>query len=84
MDEMVAAVDALSREALSRLVTSLLGSLPALAVGTTMSALGPLRGLLLPVPTPFEILTRWGLASLHRPGLMLTGSGCQDPSACPG
>ena len=54
MDEMVAAVDALSREALSRLVTSLLGSLPALAVGTTMSALGPLRGLLLPVPTPFE------------------------------
>ena len=65
MDEMVAAVDALSREALSRLVTSLLGSVPALAVGTTMSALGPLRGLLLPVPTPFEILTRWGPASFQ-------------------
>lgn len=58
MQEAVSAVDALSRGALNAVLQSLLGSAPAMLASSTVAALGPLRGLLLPVPTPFELLSR--------------------------
>lgn len=58
MHVQVAAVDALSRDALSRLVGGLLLSGPATAAQRGVQALGPLRSVLLPVPTPVEVLDR--------------------------
>ena len=58
MDELVAAIDALSREAASELLRRVLGSTPAVVALSGLEALGPLRPLLLPLPTPLEVLTR--------------------------
>lgn len=58
MEELVAAVDALSRESLSQVFRVVLGSTPAVVAASTVEALGPLRPVLLPVPTPLEIM-RW-------------------------
>lgn len=59
VEEAVAAVDALSREAVSALLGAALGSAPALVARGALDALGPLRGVVLPVPTPVEVLSRW-------------------------
>eukprot|EP00198_Chlamydomonas_reinhardtii_P007169 XP_001696505.1 predicted protein [Chlamydomonas reinhardtii] len=58
VDELVAAVDALSRDSLSRLLGTLLASGPAAASLRRVQALGPLRSVLLPLPTPVEVLAR--------------------------
>ncbi len=58
VEELVAAADALSREALGEVVRRVLGSTPAVLALGTVEALGPLRPLLLPLPTPLEILSR--------------------------
>ncbi len=55
-------MDALSRDALSRLVGGLLLSGPAAAAQRGVQALGPLRPVLLPLPTPVEVLDRWAHA----------------------
>ena len=56
VNELVAAVDALSREAASSLVRALLASAP---LAVLQAALGPLRTVL-PLPTPAEALGRVG------------------------
>ncbi|KAG2445378.1 hypothetical protein HYH02_008842, partial [Chlamydomonas schloesseri] len=58
VEELVAAVDALSRDSLSALVRTLLASGPAAASLRGVEALGPLRAVLLPLPTPVEVLAR--------------------------
>ncbi|GLC71027.1 hypothetical protein PLESTF_001062300 [Pleodorina starrii] len=58
VEELVAAVDALSRESLSRLVRGVLLSAPAALSVRGVEALGPLRSVLLPLPTPVEVLAR--------------------------
>ncbi|KAK9823974.1 hypothetical protein WJX72_006718 [[Myrmecia] bisecta] len=58
VDELVAAVDALGRETLSEVCRRLLGSVPAVAAMSAVHALGPARFVLLPVPTPVELLNR--------------------------
>ena len=64
MEEAVAAVDAAGREALSELCSWILGA-PATAVALAgLRAMGPLRPLLLPLPTPLELVTRSPLAPL--------------------
>lgn len=67
VEEMVAAVDAVSRDSLSQVVRVLLGSLPATLTTSTVNAMGPLRGLLLPVPTPVELLSRWVSSTCIKP-----------------
>lgn len=58
VEEAVAAVDAWGREALSELCARILGA-PATAVALAgLRAMGPFRPLLLPLPTPIELLTR--------------------------
>jgi aarF domain-containing kinase len=56
----VATVDAASRQLAATTVGSLLGSAPALAGLSAIESLGPWRSLLLPLPTPLELLNRWG------------------------
>jgi aarF domain-containing kinase len=58
VEELVAAVDALSREAASELLRRVLGSAPAVVALSSIEALGPLRPLVLPVPTPLELLSK--------------------------
>ncbi|GLI70240.1 hypothetical protein VaNZ11_015086 [Volvox africanus] len=58
VEELVSAVDTLSREALSRLVRGVLVSGPAVMSLRGVEALGPLRSVLLPLPTPVELLAR--------------------------
>ena len=58
VEESVAAVDAVGREVLSQVSTSVLGSVPAMATLSFFEALGPLRPFILPVPTPLEVLSR--------------------------
>jgi aarF domain-containing kinase len=58
VDELVAAVDALGREVLSQGFRRVLGSVPAVATLTTLEALGPLRPVLVPLPTPLEVMSR--------------------------
>ena len=58
VDELVAAVDTLQRYALSGAVQRVLGSLPAALASNAVRALGPWRPLLLPIPTPLELLNR--------------------------
>ena len=58
VDELVAAVDTLQRYALSGAVQRVLGSLPAALAANAVRALGPWRPLLLPIPTPLELLNR--------------------------
>eukprot|EP00775_Hariotina_reticulata_P007498 gene7498-7708_t len=58
VEELVAATDALSREALSGTLRLLLGSAPVALAMSSLEALGPLRPLLLPFTTPLEVLSR--------------------------
>ena len=58
MDELVAAVDTLQRYAVSGALQGLMGSLPAALASNAVRALGPWRPLLLPLPTPLELLNR--------------------------
>ena len=58
VDELVAAVDTLQRYAVSGALQRLLGSLPAALASNAVRALGPWRPLLLPLPTPLELLNR--------------------------
>lgn len=58
MDELVAGADAVGREAVSEVCRVVLGTPPALATFGTLQALGPLRLVLAPFPTPFEVLYR--------------------------
>ena len=57
VDEAVAALDAVGRQAVSTVVGQLLGSVPAMATLSTVSALGPFRSVLFPLPTPFDFLS---------------------------
>ena len=63
VDELVAGADALGREAISGICRTVLGTPPALATFGTLQALGPLRLLLAPLPTPFELLYRYVIAA---------------------
>ncbi|KAA6425975.1 MAG: eyespot assembly ABC1 kinase family [Trebouxia sp. A1-2] len=56
VDELVAGADAVGREAVSEVCRVVLGTPPALATFGTLQALGPLRLVLAPFPTPFEVL----------------------------
>jgi hypothetical protein len=58
VEELVAAADALSRDALSQTLRVLLGSAPVAVAMSSLEALGPLRPLLLPLTTPLELLSR--------------------------
>lgn len=60
VEELVAATDALSREAASEALRLLLGSPPAALALNTLRALGPLRTFVVPLPTPIEIMSRRG------------------------
>eukprot|EP00955_Chlamydomonas_euryale_P025035 263578-Chlamydomonas_euryale.AAC.2 len=53
---MVAATDAMSREALSEALGLVLGSAGAVSALRGMESLGPLRSVLMPIPLPFEML----------------------------
>ena len=57
MDEAVAALDAVGRQAVSTVVGQLLGSVPAMATLSTVSALGPFRSVVFPLPTPVDFLS---------------------------
>jgi len=58
VEELVAAVDALSREALSDTLRLVLGSAPVALALSSLEAAGPLRPLLLPFTGPLELLAR--------------------------
>lgn len=58
VDELVAAVDALSREALSETLRLVLGSAPVALAMSSLEAAGPLRPLLLPFTGPLELMAR--------------------------
>ncbi|KIZ06883.1 putative aarF domain-containing protein kinase [Monoraphidium neglectum] len=58
VEEVAAAVDALSASAAQQLLASFLASPPAAAALLRLERLGPLRPLLLPLPTPLELLGR--------------------------
>ena len=64
VDELVAAVDTLQRYAVSGAVQRVLSSLPAALASNAVRALGPWRPLLLPIPTPLELLNRLILTAL--------------------
>jgi len=57
---MVAAVDALSREALGEALKLALSSASAVTTVRSIEALGPLRAMILPMPVPMDFLTSWG------------------------
>lgn len=67
VDELVAGADAVGREAVSEVTRAILGTPPALATFGTLQALGPLRLLLVPFLTPFEVLYRCLLTSALQP-----------------
>lgn len=58
MEESVAAVDAIGREVASQVSRGVLDSIPAMASLSFVQSLGPLRPLLIPGPTPLELLSR--------------------------
>lgn len=58
VEELVAAVDSLQRYAVSQGVWAVLESVPAALSRSAIQALGPWRPLLLPLPTPLELLSR--------------------------
>ncbi|GLI67906.1 hypothetical protein VaNZ11_012232 [Volvox africanus] len=57
VEEMVAAVDAMSREALGEALRLVLSSAGAVTALRSVEALGPLRSMLMPLPLPLEVLT---------------------------
>jgi hypothetical protein len=65
VEELVAAVVALQRYAASETLSRILGSLPAAVSRSVVGALGPWRPLLLPLPTPLELLSRCSAANAN-------------------
>ncbi|GFR50186.1 hypothetical protein Agub_g12356 [Astrephomene gubernaculifera] len=57
VEEMVAAVDAMSREALGEALRLVLSSAGAVTALRSVEALGPLRSMLMPLPLPLEVLS---------------------------
>lgn len=53
---MVAAVDAMSREALGEALKLVLSSAGAMTALRSVEALGPLRSMLMPLPLPMDML----------------------------
>lgn len=60
VEEMVAAVDALSREALGEALRLALSSNAAVTTLRSIEALGPLRAMILPMPMPVDFLSAMG------------------------
>ena len=60
VEEMVAAVDALSREALGEALKLALSSAATVSTVRSIEALGPLRAMILPMPLPVSLLSDWG------------------------
>ena len=60
VEEMVAAVDALSREALGEALKMALSSAATVSTVRSIEALGPLRAMILPMPLPVSLLSDWG------------------------
>ncbi len=58
MNELVAAVSSLQRLAAYNLARRVLASAPAQLASGAVAALGPWRSLLLPLPTPLELLSQ--------------------------
>ena len=56
VDELVAAVDALSREAVGEAFSMVLSSATTIATLQSVEALGPLRAMFMPVPMPVDML----------------------------
>ena len=56
VDELVAAVDAMSRQGLSEALKLVLGSATAVSALRNVEALGPLRTMLMPIPLPMDML----------------------------
>jgi aarF domain-containing kinase len=57
VDEAVAAIDAMSREAMGEALRIIVGGTSALAAARGAEALGPLRSLLMPLPLPTALLS---------------------------
>jgi len=57
VEEAVAAIDAMSREAMGEALKLVAGSASAMATLRGMESLGPLRAFLVPLPLPLEMLT---------------------------
>jgi len=57
VEEAVAAIDAMSREAMGEALKLVLGSASAMATLRGMESLGPLRAFLMPLPLPLDMLT---------------------------
>lgn len=57
VEELVAAVDAMSREALGEALRLVLSSAGAVTALRSVEALGPLRSMLMPLPLPLEVLS---------------------------
>ncbi|KAG2484763.1 hypothetical protein HYH03_016417 [Edaphochlamys debaryana] len=57
VEEMVAAVDAMSREAMGEALRLVLSSAGAVTALRSVEALGPLRSMLMPLPLPLEVLS---------------------------
>lgn len=60
VEEMVAAVDAMSREAVGEALRMTLSSTAAVSALRSVEALGPLRSLVLPMPLPLDFLSSMG------------------------
>lgn len=73
VEELAAAVDVLSREALNELARRLLGSVAAVTEQRAREALGPLRPLVIPLPTPFELLSRCSKSDCLCAGFLAIG-----------
>ena len=56
VEELVAVIDAMSREALSEALRLVMGSATAVTALRSVEALGPLRAMLMPLPLPLEML----------------------------
>jgi hypothetical protein len=61
VNELVAAVSSLQRLAAYNLARNVLASAPAQLASGVIAALGPWRSLLLPLPTPLELLSQCAL-----------------------
>eukprot|EP00798_Chlamydomonas_sp_ICE-L_P016541 gene16541-22770_t len=68
VEELVAATDAMSREALSEALRMIMSSASVVSTLRSVEALGPLRNMLLPLPLPMEMI------SSMRPMMALTNN----------
>lgn len=75
VEELVSAVDVLSREALNEVTRRVMGSVAAATERRAREALGPLRAFVIPLPTPFEVISRCGVAGCMCAGCMWERNG---------